>query len=72
MPAKVARRRRHPQADAIGVLGWIGILTLGPAWLAALVWAYTRPTGAVGLGARVAELEAALRRLESVQGDEAA
>ena len=30
LPGNVARRRGHPQADAIRVLGWIGIVTLGP------------------------------------------
>jgi len=67
IPGKVARRRGHPQADAIGVLGWIGIITLGPAWLAAFVWAYTNPTAASGLGERLAALEAALQRLENAQ-----
>ena len=68
MPGKVAHRRGHPQADAIGVLGWIGIVTLGPAWLAALVWAYVKPTGTAGLSERVVALENALRRLENTQG----
>lgn len=42
-PGKVARRRGHPQADAINVLGWLGPLAAGVGWLVALVWAYTRP-----------------------------
>ena len=71
MPGKVARRRGHPQADAIGVLGWIGIVTLGPAWLAALVWAYAMPAGAAGLSERVAALENALRLLENAQRGDA-
>jgi hypothetical protein len=53
LPGNVAHRRGHPQADAIRVLGWIGIVTLGPAWLAALVWAYTKPIGAPCLSERV-------------------
>ena len=43
MPGNIARQRQHPQADAIGVLGWIGLLTMGVGWLVALVWAYTTP-----------------------------
>ena len=39
LPGKIARERGHPQADAIFVLGWIGLITLGVAWLVALVWA---------------------------------
>jgi hypothetical protein len=53
LPGNVAHRCGHPQADAIRVLGWIGIVTLGPAWLAALVWAYTKPIGAPCLSERV-------------------
>jgi hypothetical protein len=68
MPGKVARRRGHPQADAIGVLGWIGIVTLGPAWLVAFVWAHAMPAG---LSERVAALENALRQLENAQGGDA-
>jgi len=43
LPGKIAAQRGHRQADAIRVLGWIGIVTLGGAWLIALVWAYTSP-----------------------------
>ncbi len=43
LPGKIAEARQHPQADAIKVCGWIGILTLGLAWPIAFIWAYTRP-----------------------------
>jgi len=43
IPGKKARERDHPQADAINVLGWIGLVTGGPGWIVALVWAYTSP-----------------------------
>lgn len=46
LPGNIARQRKHPQADAINVLGWIGIATLGVPWLLALVWAYARPSPA--------------------------
>ena len=49
MPGKIARRRAHPQAEAINVCGWLGIITLGLAWPVAFVWAYTRPAGG-GMG----------------------
>ncbi len=42
MPGETARKRNHPQADAINVLGWIGLLLGIAPWLVALVWAYTR------------------------------
>lgn len=71
IPGNVAHRRDHPQADAIRVLGWIGIATLGLAWLAALVWAYTKPIGATGLSDRVTALEDKLSELEGAPGGDA-
>lgn len=37
LPGKLARNRAHPQADAINICGWLGIVTLGIAWPVALV-----------------------------------
>jgi hypothetical protein len=68
IPGNVANKRGHPQADAIRVLGWIGIITLGPAWLAALVWAYANPVGGANLAGRVAALEDEVRELKGIQG----
>lgn len=45
LPGRLARQRLHPQADAIGVAGWCGLLMPVPLWLLALVWAYTKPAG---------------------------
>ena len=71
IPGKIARRRGHPQADAINVLGWIGVITLGLAWPLAVIWAYTR-TGeqhAEYLSERVAMLETELAALKAQGGD---
>ncbi len=46
MPGQKATERGHPQAEAINILGWIGLLFGGAPWLVALVWAYTRPVTA--------------------------
>ena len=43
MPGRIARKRNHPQADAIAVCGWWGVITLGLLLPAAFIWAYTRP-----------------------------
>ncbi len=72
LPGKIARERNHPQADAIYVLGWVGVITLGMAWLIALVWAYTRPFGDAALRARITELENEVQRLKNpkpIRGD---
>ena len=39
LPGHIAREKNHPQVEAINILGWIGILTLGIGWFAAIVWA---------------------------------
>ena len=44
LPGRIARDRKHPQAEAITVCGWLGLLT-GVVWIVALVWAYTVPSG---------------------------
>ena len=42
-PGKVARRRRHPYAEAVELAGWLGILVGGLLWPFALIWAYATP-----------------------------
>lgn len=67
LPGQIAREKNHPQAEAINILGWIGILTLGIGWFVAIVWAYTKPPGAVNaeLLRRIEELETELAQLRS-------
>ena len=43
LPGDIARKRNHPQSDAISALGWIGIITMGIGWFIAMVWAYYKP-----------------------------
>jgi len=43
MPGKTARERDHPHADAISLLGWIGLLLGVAPWLVAMLWARTQP-----------------------------
>src|SRR5210317_539654 len=67
LPGQIAQEKNHPQAEAINILGWIGILTLGIGWFAAIVWAYAKPPGAVNaeLLRRIEELETELAQLRS-------
>ena len=46
LPGQKALERGHPQAEAINILGWIGLLVGIAPWLIALVWAYMKPTSA--------------------------
>ena len=43
LPGKTARERGHPQADAISVLGWLGLLLGVLPWLIAMVWSRMHP-----------------------------
>jgi hypothetical protein len=42
LPGRIARSRRHPQAAAIAVCGWLGLATF-VLWPIALAWAYMTP-----------------------------
>jgi hypothetical protein len=65
IPGNMARAANHPQAEAISMLGWIGLLTLGIGWFVALVWAKAKPIGSnPELEARVAQLELQLGQHE--------
>jgi hypothetical protein len=57
LPGAIAAARGHPQAAAINVCGWMGILIF-VLWPVALIWAYTTPKG--GLAPRSAPDVAAL------------
>ena len=66
IPGNMARASQHPQADAISILAWIGLLTMGLGWFIALVWAKTKPVFAnPALEQRVAELESRLKQMEA-------
>jgi hypothetical protein len=43
LPGKKAAERNHPQAEAINILGWLGLLFGGVGWMVAMVWAHMRP-----------------------------
>jgi hypothetical protein len=45
LPGKIARQRNHPQAEAISVCGWWGVISLGILLPLAFIWAYTNPPG---------------------------
>jgi Protein of unknown function (DUF3302) len=70
MPGEIARKRNHPQAEAITALGWIGLITLGVSWFVAMVWAYYKQGAAdPDLQERIEDLENRLRRLQAGGGE---
>ena len=71
-PGNIARKRNHPQAEAITALGWIGIITLGASWLVAIVWAYYIPSKAEeseDLKKRIDSLESQLHEMQAGGGE---
>ncbi len=42
LPGRIAISRKHPDAEAVNVMGWVGFLALVP-WIQAFIWAF-KPT----------------------------
>jgi hypothetical protein len=40
LPGHVARRRGHPQAQAVTVAGWVTLICGFALWPVAMIWAY--------------------------------
>ncbi len=55
LPGSIAKSRGHPQADAINICGWMGIITI-VLWPIAMVWAHLVPGRLGGLSAGIRSL----------------
>jgi cytochrome b561 len=67
LPGAIARSRNHPQAEAISICGWMGIITL-VLWPLALIWAYYSPSKLLtGSSAAETEHEAMIRALHEAR-----
>ena len=65
LPGNMARAAGHPQAEAISLLAWVGLIT-GIGWFLALIWARYKPQVANSdLERRLAELEARVAAAEA-------
>ena len=42
LPGDIAKRKGHPQAEAIRICSLLGLIVF-PFWMFALLWAYIRP-----------------------------
>jgi len=47
VPGRIAIARKHPEADAIYLMGWVGFLAVVP-WIHALIWAF-KPTDVIDI-----------------------
>ena len=66
LPGRIAIARKHPEADAVYLMGWIGFLAIVP-WIQALIWAF-KPTTVIDLrylpDEKARETEAMIARLK--------
>lgn len=76
LPGSIARSRAHPQAEAINICGWMGIITI-VLWPLALVWAHLAPGKPIAGGgadvdesrvALLAKIQQASRRITEMEG----
>lgn len=67
-PGKIARERNHPQAEAIAVCGWWGVVTLGLLLPIAWIWAYTKTAAGHGPSAEARETSSADRETSEDKG----
>ena len=51
LPGQIAYKRGHPQAAAVTVAGWLGLVTGGILWPLALIWAFLKPAAGTPAGA---------------------
>ena len=67
LPGRIAIARKHPDAEAVYAMGWVGFLAVVP-WIQAFIWAF-KPTDKVDLRRLPKEEQAAekedLARLEA-------
>jgi hypothetical protein len=47
LPGRIAIARKHPEAEAVNLMGWIGFLAIIP-WVQALIWAF-KPTTVIDI-----------------------
>jgi hypothetical protein len=47
LPGRIAYARRHPDADAVNLMGWLGFLAVVP-WMQAFLWAF-KPTDTIDI-----------------------
>ena len=72
LPGRIAVSRRHPDAEAITIMGWAGFLVVVP-WIQAFIWAF-KPTTVVDVRrfpkAEEAAIEEHIAKLKGEGGHE--
>ena len=67
VPGNIAKANNHPQAEAINIAGWLGLLlSFGIIWILAIIWAKMTPISAVSTSSNeLEEMKASIKSLES-------
>ena len=47
LPGRIAIARKHPDADGVNMMGWLGFLAVVP-WMQAFIWAF-KPTTVIDI-----------------------
>jgi hypothetical protein len=47
LPGRIAIARKHPDAEAVNIMGWTGFLVIVP-WIQAFIWAF-KPTDIIDI-----------------------
>ena len=47
LPGRIAIARRHPDAEAVNIMGWLGFIAIVP-WVQAFIWAF-KPTDIIDI-----------------------
>lgn len=69
LPGKIAISRNHPDAEAVKMMGWAGLLAVVP-WIQAFIWAF-KPTDIIDIRRFPAEeREAIAHEIARLRGDE--
>ena len=47
LPGRIAHARKHPEAEAVNLMGWVGFMAVVP-WIQALIWSI-KPTNVIDI-----------------------
>src|SRR5271157_3501085 len=47
LPGRIAIARKHPDADGVNMMGWLGFMAIVP-WMQAFIWAF-KPTTVIDI-----------------------
>jgi hypothetical protein len=59
LPGRIAIARKHPDAEAVNLMGWLGFLAVVP-WIQAFLWAF-KPTDTIDIRRFPAEEQRAIK-----------